>query len=80
VEVIDMSGIAFLDTVSEYATERYDDRHDKSAETGREPVSTMPDEQVLAPSIQAAAAQQDQKTTIQGFQYTGKGAFIDTVF
>jgi hypothetical protein len=75
-----MSGIGPLDSMSEYAPNRYDDRREPAETAKSEPASTLPDEQVLAPSVQAAADNQDQKTTVQGFQYTGKGSFIDTVF
>lgn len=45
-----------------------------------QPADLKTEEQVVTPEARAAAEQQDQKTTVQGFQYTGKGSFVDKVF
>jgi len=69
-----MSNITASEPVSEYAPDRY--------ERARHDIEPAPEyqEQVQAPAVKAEAAQQDQKTTVQGFVYTGKGSFIDGVF
>jgi len=70
-----MSSIESLEPMSEYAPNRFEEKREDL-----EPVKSQPKEQILAPVVQSAAEQQDQKNTIQGFQYTGKGSFIDKVF
>lgn len=70
-----MSSIAALEPLSEYAPNREENKREDI-----EPVITQPDEQIQAPVVKAHMQQQDQKTTVQGFQYTGKGSFIDKVF
>ncbi|MDD3312025.1 hypothetical protein [Pseudodesulfovibrio sp.] len=69
-----MSDITATEPISEYAPDRY--------ERARRDIEPAPErlERVQAPVVKAEAAQQDQKTTVQGFAYTGKGAFIDGVF
>ncbi|WP_319466903.1 hypothetical protein [uncultured Pseudodesulfovibrio sp.] len=69
-----MSGIDPLQSVSEYAPNRYDDK--KELTVAKEEF----DDQTKAPVVQTAAEHQDKKTTTQGFQYTGKGSFIDGIF
>ncbi|MEF2229476.1 MAG: hypothetical protein V3571_00960 [Pseudodesulfovibrio sp.] len=69
-----MSEISPVEPVSEYTSLRSESER-KRLERIPEPV-----EQVESPLVKSAAAQQDQKTTIQGFAYTGKGSFIDGVF
>jgi hypothetical protein len=75
-----MSSIAPIDAASEYAPRPSERRQEEPAPEAKRTESTMPDERILTPAVRAAAESQDQKTTIQGFQYTGKGAFIDRVF
>lgn len=70
-----MSGIEALESISEYAPNRYEEKREKI-----EPAKEMPNEQIQASKVQASVEQQDQKTTVQGFQYTGKGSFIDKIF
>lgn len=70
-----MSSIAALESVSEYAPNRYEEKREDI-----EPVKDQPKEESQVPVVQSAAEQQDQKTTVQSFQYTGKGSFIDKVF
>ncbi len=70
-----MSGIAALEPTSEYAPNRYEKKRDDI-----EPAQNQPKEQIQASMVQAADEKQDYKTTIQGFNYTGKGSFIDGVF
>jgi len=69
-----MSEISPVEPVSEYTSLR-GELERKELERIPEPV-----EQLQTPQVRSAAAQQDQKTTIQGFAYTGKGSFIDGVF
>ena len=70
-----MSDIGALESISEYAPNRFEEKRDEV-----EPVREEPKEQIQAAPVQAHMEQQDQKTTIQAFQYTGKGSFIDKVF
>ncbi|QJB57696.1 hypothetical protein [Pseudodesulfovibrio sp. zrk46] len=70
-----MSSIAALESMSEYAPNRYEEKREDV-----EPVKDQPREEIQTPVIQAAAEQQDQKNTMNAFQYTGKGSFIDKVF
>lgn len=70
-----MSGIGALEPVSEYAPNRFEEKREDV-----EPIKDQPKEEIQAPVVQSATEQQDQKTTIQSFQYTGKGSFIDKVF
>lgn len=69
-----MSSIAALEPLSEYGPSREEqsDRIESSSEKATD--------EVVAPFVKAASEQQDQKTTVQSFQYTGKGSFIDKVF
>lgn len=69
-----MSGIESLEQMSEYAPNRYEEKN------AIEMPEALQDEQTKAPELQAAVEAQDKKTTTHGFQYTGKGAFIDGVF
>lgn len=70
-----MSSISALEPMSEYAPNRYEDKREDI-----EPVKSQPLEEIQAPVVQAASDQQDQKNTLNAFQYTGKGSFIDKVF
>ncbi len=70
-----MSGISPLEALSEYAPNRHEDKRDDV-----ETVRAEPREESQTQNVQAAVNQQDQKNTIQGFQYTGKGSFIDKIF
>lgn len=70
-----MSSISALEPMSEYAPNRYEDKREDI-----EPVKSQPREEIQAPVVQAASDQQDQKNTLNAFQYTGKGSFIDKVF
>lgn len=70
-----MSSIDAIEATSEYAPmqqERFNDDIDAS--------QAMATENTEVPKVQAASEQQDKKTTVNGFQYTGKGSFIDGVF
>lgn len=69
-----MSSIQAIDPLSEYGPTR----QEESKETESFEASLM--EEARVPFVQAASQQQDTKTTIQSFQYTGKGSFIDKVF
>ena len=68
-----MSSVTPIET-SEYGPTRLELER-KESERIPEPVK-----QLEAPLVKTEAAQQDQKTTIQAFAYTGKGSFIDNVF
>ena len=70
-----MSGISPLESTSEYAPNRYEGKRDDV-----ETVMAEPREESQTQNVQAADQQQNKKHTIQGFQYTGKGSFIDKVF
>lgn len=70
-----MSSISPLEAASEYAPNRYEEKREDV-----EPAEVQPREEIQTQNVQSAAQQQDQKNTIQGFQYTGKGSFIDKVF
>jgi len=70
-----MGGISPLEPMSEYAPNRYEDKREDI-----EPVKDQPREEIQTQNVQAATQQQDQKNTIQAFQYTGKGSFIDKIF
>lgn len=70
-----MSGITPIDAKSGYAPDRLEQRREDA-----EPVNAEPKVDNQAQAVQAAEKQQDQKTTVQGFQYTGKGSFIDRIF
>lgn len=70
-----MSSIGALEPLSEYAPNRYEEKREDI-----EPVKDQPKEEIQTPVVQAAAEQQDQKTTMNQFQYTGKGSFIDKIF
>ena len=70
-----MSSIESIGALNEYAPNRY-----QRTQEDVEPSQTPPEQELNVPAAKAAEQQQDQKTTIQGFQHTGKGSFIDTVF
>lgn len=70
-----MSGISPLEATSEYAPNRFEEKREDV-----EAVKAEPREESQTQNVQAAVHQQDQKQTIQGFQYTGKGSFIDKIF
>ncbi|MBI9078200.1 MAG: hypothetical protein JEY79_00485 [Pseudodesulfovibrio sp.] len=70
-----MSGIAALGSMSEYLPNRTDEEPERI-----EPANQVPNDEVQSPFIRAADQQQAQKTTMQAFQYTGKGSFVDKVF
>lgn len=70
-----MSSIGVLEPLSEYAPNRFEEKRDDI-----EPIKDQPKEEIQAPVVQSAVEQQDQKTTVQGFAYTGKGSFIDKIF
>ncbi len=53
-------------------------RHEEKKDI--EPVQVLADDLTQAAPVRAAAEKLDTKTTTQGFQYTGKGAFIDGIF
>ncbi len=69
-----MSTISGIEPLRDIEQNQYDKREEI------EPAAEKADEQKMAPIVDAASKQQDQKTTVQGFQYTGKGSFIDKVF
>lgn len=70
-----MSSIQTIDPLSEYGRTR---QEESKAEVESFEASLI--EEAKVPFVQAASQQQDTKTTIQSFQYTGKGSFIDKVF
>ena len=69
-----MSGIAALGPMSEYLPYR-DEEEPKQVK----PVN-QPSDEVQSPVVKAVDQQLAEKTTVQEFQYTGKGSFIDKVF
>ncbi|MFH1915193.1 MAG: hypothetical protein ABIK45_13080 [Pseudomonadota bacterium] len=75
-----MSIINPIDPTGGYAPLAAEERKAMLSPALRKPETTMPDEQTLAPLAKARAESRDQQTTVQQFQYTGKGAFIDKVF
>lgn len=70
-----MSGISPLEAKSGYTPDRFEHRREDI-----EPVTVEPKVEDQSQAVLAAEQQQDQKTTVQGFQYTGKGSFIDKIF
>lgn len=64
-----------IDPTTEYAPMQ-EDRFREDLE----PTQAMANDNVEASKVQAASEQQAKKTTVQGFQYTGKGSFIDGLF
>ncbi len=70
-----MSTISPIEPMREAEQKRYDEK-----QLEIEPAEIKADEQKLTPEVRAATDQQDQKTTVQAFQYTGKGSFVDKVF
>lgn len=70
-----MSGIAALGPMSEYLPNRPEEEPERI-----EPKDQAPKDEMPSPLVKAADQQQAEKTTIQAFQYTGKGSFIDKVF
>jgi len=70
-----MSGIAALGSMGEYLQNRKDEEP-----VPVEPVNQVPTDEVLSPMVKASEQQQAHKTTVQGFQYTGKGSFVDGIF
>ena len=64
-----------VESVDGYVPDRYEERRDEI-----NPAQDQAAEQLQAPEVKAAAAQQDFNTTVQEFKYTGKGSFIDHVF
>lgn len=75
-----MSTIAPIGSADEYAPALRDDRREQAESVKRETDDTAPHEQAFVLSVQASAGSRDNKATVQGFQDTGKGAFIDRVF
>lgn len=69
-----MSSIQSIEPLSEYAP-REEDRVERVEST-----DDQPKDDVMVPYVKAASTSQDHKTTIQSFQYTGKGSFIDRIF
>ncbi|QGY41173.1 hypothetical protein GM415_13885 [Pseudodesulfovibrio cashew] len=70
-----MSSISPLEPMSEYSPERYEEKREEI-----DPLQAQPNEDARTPVVKAAVEQQDAKTTLNAFQYTGKGSFIDKVF
>ncbi len=70
-----MDSIETLDPLNEYTTDRFEQNRDESIL-----VEEQSKEDIQTPAVQASIEQQDQKQTINAFQYTGKGSFIDTIF
>lgn len=75
-----MSTIAPIDSADDSAPALREDRREQADSVRREPADTAPHEQAFVLSVHALAGNQDNKATVQGFQDTGKGAFIDRVF
>jgi len=75
-----MSTIDPIDPTGGYAPLAAEERKVMLSPAQLKPETTMPDEQTLAPLARAREESRDQQTTVQHFQYTGKGAFIDKVF
>ncbi|BCS87206.1 hypothetical protein [Pseudodesulfovibrio sediminis] len=71
-----MSGVAPIEGASEYHPKHKDLEVDRLEQTSTQP---LPDEKPVV-ALNGDAAKQAEKTTIYGFQYTGKGSFIDNVF
>lgn len=71
-----MSGIAAIGPMSEYLPNRNDDEPEPIIK----PADQEPKDEIQSPVVKAADSQLAEKTTVQGFQYTGKGSFIDKVF
>ena len=70
-----MSSISLLESMSEYAPNRYEPKREEI-----EPLDSQPKEEIQTQAVQNAADQQDQKHTLNAFVYTGKGSFIDKIF
>ena len=70
-----MSGVAPIGSVNEYwPISRENDR--ERVESDSPPLE--PDKSSVA--VESAVRKQSEKETIYGFQYTGRGSFIDKVF
>lgn len=67
--------ISPVESAEGYVPDRYENRREEI-----NPAQDQAAEQLQAPEVKAAAEQQDFKSTVQGFKYTGKGSFIDHVF
>lgn len=72
-----MSGIASIGSMSEYLPPKRSEDESERIEPFNQPSK---DDELQAPVVKASAQQLAEKTTVQGFQYTGKGSFIDKVF
>lgn len=70
-----MSSIGPIDEMREYVPDMPEDKLNKV-----EPVMDRDGEVTQLSQVRAAEEQANQKTSVQGFQYTGKGSFIDKVF
>lgn len=75
-----MSTIAPIGSADEYAPALRDDRREQAGNIRQEPADTASHEQAFVLSVHTLAASPDNRATVQGFQDTGKGAFIDRVF
>jgi len=71
-----MSGVTPIGPLSEYHPNR-DEERDRVEQVS--PEQPAQDEKSHS-MVLGAEQKQDAKTTIQNFQYTGKGSFIDKVF
>jgi hypothetical protein len=75
-----MSPIAPIDSANDNAPAVREDRREQAGDVRPEAADTAPHEQAFVLSVHALAGNPDNKATVQGFQDTGKGAFIDRVF
>ncbi|CCH47745.1 hypothetical protein [Pseudodesulfovibrio piezophilus] len=69
-----MSNIVGIESLSGTLPTRDDDRENVDS------TFNIPDEFAISPLTKNLAEKQDNKTTLQDAQYTGKGSFMDTVF
>ena len=69
-----MSGVVPLGSVTDYQSRREEEL--ERIDPPRKPLADEKPE----PLFKADSVKQAEKTTLQDFQYTGKGSFIDKVF
>ncbi len=70
-----MSGVAPIGSVNEYHPLTREDEKERIEPNHQPPVQEKSTE-----SVQGAIRKQSENETIYGFQYTGRGSFIDKVF
>lgn len=70
-----MSSIGPIESLHEAAPLRYDEKREDF-----EAVEAHAEEQKLTPAVHAKQQERAERMTLNGFQYTGTGSFIDKIF